>query len=98
MEAEMDRKERTLAEIDLRISGVQAYLDRMNEELEKYHDTGGYITYEVDEKQIKAEIKRLKAARRRVVKDLDPLPKYNWKQDVTFKMPTPVLNKFIHSG
>lgn len=77
---EMDRKERTLADIDLRISGVQACLDRMNEELELYYDTGGYLTYEVDEKQIQAEIKYLKTARKRVVKDLDPLPKYNWKQ------------------
>ena len=80
IKTEMSLKEKTLELIDLRISGVQAYLDRMNDELEKYHDTGGYITYEVDEKQIKAEIKRLKAARRRVVKDLDPLPKFNWSQ------------------
>lgn len=79
-ETEMSLKEKTLELIDLRISGVQAQVDRMNEELEKYHDTGGYITYEVDEKQIKAEIKRLKAARRRVVKDLDPLPKYDWQR------------------
>lgn len=79
-ETEMSLKEKTLELIDLRIGGVQALLDRMNKELELYWDTGGYITYEVDEKQIEAEIKRLKAARERVVKDLDPLPKFDWKQ------------------
>jgi len=79
-ETEMSLKEKTLELIDLRISGVQACLNRMNEELELYYDTGGYITYEVDEKQIKAEIKRLKAARKRVVKDLDPLPKFDWQR------------------
>lgn len=73
-------KERTLAEIDLRISGIQAQVDRMDEELQRFHDTGGYITYEVDKSKTTAEIKRLKAARRRVVKDLDPLPKFDWRR------------------
>lgn len=79
-ETEMSPKERTLAEIDLRISGIQAQVDLMNDEIQKYHDTGGYITYEVDENKTNAEIQRLKAARKRVVKDLDPLPKFDWKQ------------------
>lgn len=73
-------KERTLAEIDLRISGIQAQVDRMNEILEQSYDTGGYVLFEVNKRSTTAEIKRLKAARRRVVKDLDPLPKFDWRR------------------
>lgn len=79
-ETEMSPKERTLAEIDLRIGGIRVQVDRMNEELQKYYDTGGYITYEVDENKMDAEIQRLEAARKRVVKDLDPLPKFDWQR------------------
>lgn len=80
IEEEMDIKERTLFIIDGRIRGVQAHIDRMNEVLEQCYDTGGHLLYVVDEEKAAAEIKRLKSARRRVVKDLDPLPKYDWKQ------------------
>ena len=79
-EAEMDIKERTLVDIDDRIRGVQAQVDRMNEVIEQCYDTGGHVISVVDEAKAAAEIKRLKSARRRVVKDLDPLPKYDWKQ------------------
>lgn len=73
-------KERTLAEIDLRISGIQAQVDRMDELLERSYDTGGHVTYVVDKKSAAAEIQRLQAARKRVIKDLDPLPKFNWSR------------------
>jgi len=79
-ETEMSAKEKTLELIDQRICGIQAQVDRMNEIIEQSYDTGGHVVYVPDEKKTAAEIKRLKFARRRVVKDLDPLPKYNWKQ------------------
>jgi len=77
---EVDLKERTLADIDGRILGLQIQLDRMNETIEQGYEIGGHIVYVPDEKKSVAEIKRLKSARKRVVKDLDPLPKYNWKR------------------
>jgi len=79
-ETELSPKEKTLELIDLRIRGVQVQVDRMNEIIEQSYDTGGYVFFEIDEKSAAAEIKRLKAARRRVVKDLDPLPKYDWSR------------------
>ena len=79
-ETVMSPKEKTLEWIDLRISGIQAQVDRMNETIEQSYDTGGYVFFEVDEESATAEIKRLKAARRRVVKDLDPLPKFDWRR------------------
>lgn len=79
-ETVMSPKEKTLEWIDLRISGIQAQVDRMDEILERSYDTGGHLTYVVDKKSAAAEIQRLEAARKRVVKDLDPLPKFDWSR------------------
>lgn len=77
-EVELSLKERTLQDIDMCITGIQAQFNRMNEIIEQGYNKGGHVVYVLDIEKTAAEIKRLKSARRRVVKDLDPLPKFNW--------------------
>lgn len=75
---ELSPKEKTLEIIDNKICGIEAQINCMHEIMEKGYENGAHIVYVVDEELAGAEIKRLKSARSRVVKDLDPLPKYDW--------------------
>ncbi len=77
-EIELSPKEKTLEIIDSKIRGIEAQITRMHEFMEKGYENGAHIVYVVDEELAGAEINRLKSARKRVVKDLDPLPKYDW--------------------